>query len=283
MRTRCTPYEPLTEPKNPPQSPPAPESSEANPQAVRGEREPRPDDPVEVWLAEFKRVYPKPSNYPDRVASTARTLSPDERNRALVGARGVRAYVDAAPPSRKPSIKAPERFLADPMRWTEYARFAPPEQPPPVWVVAGSPEWSARSVLAAIRRRPMPRQTERDGTTGAWFARLPAYVLALGRFAEIPREAWPIVDRNTVQWTRWTEWLRDLGVVLEAERERVPGQFSAHRDASGRPFEAPVFRTGARLPDVWPPAKGDAGSAAATGPPASGDRAGERDQAGGRG
>ncbi|MFL9824363.1 helix-turn-helix domain-containing protein [Rhodoplanes sp. SY1] len=258
------PREPSLEP---PDSPPkAPLPGGATPQAVRGEdAEPPQDDPaIETWLSEFRATYPVVSNRPAEVVRLASALDDAERAVALRGARGARALRDRSP-KRPPALVSPERYLRDRALWPEYGRHAPPEQPRPVWVVVGSPEWQARSVLAAIRRGAMPRPTEHAGTTGAWCPPLPAFALALARFAGTPRETWPIVDRGSPQWARWTDWLRDLGVRLDADRERVPGAFTTHRDGSGRPFEAPVWWHGARLPDPWPPARGNA--VAATGPP----------------
>lgn len=267
----CDPNEPPLEPSESP-TPKAP-SLATRPQGGRGEHQAAPETrpAIEPWLTEFRSVYPMPSNNPAVVAQRAAALTADERGRAMRGARGVRAFVDAAPAKRKPPVKAPEKFLADPTLWAEYERHAPAEPIKPVWVVLDSPEWRARSVLAAIRQQPMPRTATNPkfAGEGAPMRPLPPHVEALARFADTPREEWPIVPDDTVQWMRWSQWLRSLGVQLVAEMVRT-GRTIRQRDHHGREIEAPLRIKGARLPAEWPPAK-----SAGTGPPgdASSDEA----------
>lgn len=248
--------------KSPLPTPKAPSLGET-PQGGRGNEsiEVLPDQGLEA----FRRTYPASSNRPAEVVRLWAGLSADERRLATTGARGLAEQRRRNP---RQSVLDPARYLRDPALWAEHARFAPAEPVLPVWVRRGSPEWQGRSVLAAIRRRPMSPAARCDGQDGegAWMAPLPDHVAALAPFAAVPIADWPIVEPNTPKFIRWAEWLRPLGVKLEAQWERVPGQTTTLRTMSKTINDAPVRREGARVPCDWPPARtGPIG----TGPPAT--------------
>lgn len=259
---------PLNEPslnkKDSPQSPPEPEAKEAG----------QPREENLEGLTEFKSIYPVPSNRPSQVAALWSALGADERAKALTGARGVRVHRERDP-KRPAPVVAPEKFLADPALWAEFARLAPvvverPAPKPRVALLVGGEEWCAIAICSAIARRPPPRMSfnaagEREI---AFIGDPPSGAAAMAQLAEVDPtgvadfKRWVVWEKGSPQFAAWRtrvgEW---LGFMPEAQRFWLDadGCIVAPDKAKRLPSGIPDSCEGLRVPPTetgFPPPKG---------------------------
>lgn len=216
-------------------------------------------------LKRFREIYPNPSNKPDLVRQLLSALTAEEFERALHGARGVRARVNANPKRPLPTV-SPEKFLRDPTLWDEWGRFAPKVPPPRHFEVIGTEAWNARCVIAGVLRSGPPRaaRDERTGREGRFFDRpLPEHALGLAQFVDLPRDEWLFVAEGQPDYFAWRDFIRACGYSeLKAENEKIECEFIELRLPGGRVIEAPKRQMGIKVPSSRPPAR-----EGSTGPP----------------
>lgn len=261
-----------------PQSPSSPSEGETGqPKEAVSEAEPSLDG-----LDKFKTTYPIASNNPALAASLWQALSETERVKAQRGAEGLRAYWLGFDVKRRPAIKHPEKFLADPALWEEFARYAPPDvkpapEKPRVTLPINGPEHMAVALCCIIADRPVPRgHPGPDGDVFDYVGEVPAGAEAMVQLVsfdatgKIDTTRWQAVHAGTPLCAAWRERVAEwLGVAPEMRRfwlnaagQIVPTAAEAYREPKqGVPEKwwfprsmegllVPITATG------FPPAKG---------------------------
>jgi len=219
---------------------------------------------VEVYST--SAIAPVCSNF-DAAFADWLPLTPEQEYQAMLGARGAAAVRSRDPKTK--TLVGLQRFLRSSVLWAEYARFAPAAKPPTPrnWVGLGSEEWRARAVLSAIVGRPMPlARPGAEGQAGADFlGSLPHAGLVLARFADaqgnVDRDRWKVldadVDADKAKIAAWRDRVNEcLGVRVETVLILLDA-YVTHTKLDGSAFEARRRVNGLRVPDDWPPPKGE--------------------------
>ena len=238
-----------------PQKPPSLES------AAKEAAEPIPEAKgLAEWLQAFRETYPTPSNKPDQVEQVARSLSPDERKRALEGARGVKAYKTR---NERFSVVHQQNYLRSPVTWAEFAKFAPPPPPaPPVFAPADNARCRAWQVFQAMTGGAALRMVQHEGAIGAFLPdRDPPCGVGYARFwgaVELFRlEGWVFAVDQSHEWFAWAKKLKEwTGKWPEAELLLVSDAKIEHRDPrDGKMLLVSDRRRGRFFPCQWPLSK----------------------------
>src|SRR5262249_28844796 len=159
-----------------------------------------------------------PSNRPRLVEERFLKLTAEAQIKCLRGAKGLREVRHKNP---KKAVVDQAKFVADAALWDEYARFAPPEPPPQVFIHWQTDEWAAMTIARAVAGYAMPPPERHEHGLGRYFrGPLPTGAAALARLASVERGDWQIVpEEEKPRFAAWAERAREwIGGRIEAQQ-----------------------------------------------------------------
>ena len=202
--------------------------------------------PEEDQMADFREAWCDPiTDYPKALAVWL-SLSPEEQQAAITGARGYRGYVESERVKGRPRpMKDAHRWLAGKM-WTGYidAGKKAIEIAARVEIKEGSDEWQAWTVYcwccggSSIASKFIVRET-----SAGRIVTVPRRWPPVGAGIDVPREQWVKVIEGTGQYAAWLRVLHELpnASVAVPETTIVDGK----------------SRYVLKVPFEWPPSKAD--------------------------
>lgn len=241
------PIEPFSEPED---SPHAPQGGQAGSDTEREEKQ------VDGW-PEFKSAFEGdsvPITRPSIALREFEGLSRDDRKLATIAARGLIAHRKRERrPSGKPSAQT---FIRERDAWPGWAKLAPPEPVPLVFIEAESGDDAALRCLSRIAgfAEPMAAVDAKTGKRGYW--RRSAVPPDLHALIDVPSDegAWLIVADKTPEFYAWAARIKEWSGARVEAKVILLDEMSTIKTLNGE-ITARKRIVGLRVPWRWPPRK----------------------------
>lgn len=221
-----------------------PDSSEPEPEGIpptplRGEGDDHADHEAEgkdwphadTW-GRFERAWQEPIIHQQLCRQIWSAFTDIERETAIKVARGYVKWRTAQ--RRPPNACNAQKILREREAWSRFVELAGPDPALRTFIVEGSAEYRALSVLEKIGGwSPYPLNSNpTTGARGYWRSSpVPADILGLAVFADQPVDEWKTLEPDTKQFFAWSSRVFDW-VGKRRSSLRVPCPFPPRKDGS---------------------------------------------------